>query len=139
MNVLDVNEFSRVVFDHGVFEVKIEPFKYQNGKYRLPRKSSKSYDMVPDIQYAFGKMFECVINELSHNSKFKVCIIVYNGSLDRLGGADLDNYCKAILDGVTSTNKVWKDDRQVDEIHVKRKYINGKTSSIYVKIEQILD
>ena len=60
--------------------------------------------------------------------RFSIDIFVYKGN-DKLGGGDLDNYCKAILDGITSTKKIWKDDKQVDNINISRYYRNEELSS----------
>ncbi len=137
MEYLNINKFSPVIFTSGMFELKIEPFEYLDGrKPRLPRKSSKNYDLSKDINFYFHSVFTNLDTEAT-NCKFKVEIKVRNG-LDRLGSADLDNYCKAILDGVTNTQKVWKDDRQVDEIKISRIYTKEICSSILLQIQIII-
>ena len=69
-------------------------------------------------------------------SRFRVKIFVYNGSNDKLGCGDLDNYSKAILDIITKTNRIWKDDKQVDELNIIRKYKNSN-SSIKVIVREL--
>lgn len=61
---------------------------------------------------------------------------MYKGK-DSLGGADLDNYCKALLDGITQCKKFWKDDRQVDEIHLNRLRCEAIESYIIMTITKL--
>ena len=61
---------------------------------------------------------------------FQLCF--YN--TNSLGTADLDNYCKAILDGITHTEKIWMDDKQVNELIIKREYTDRNYSFIYLEI-----
>ncbi len=53
---------------------------------------------------------------------------------DKLGTADLDNYCKPILDAITRTKKVWMDDKQVDDLRITRLETDDSESSITVEI-----
>ncbi|WP_297332727.1 RusA family crossover junction endodeoxyribonuclease [Flavobacterium sp.] len=135
MDYLNAEIFLPVKLNSKSFEFKLYPFEYLDGrKPRLPRKSSKGYNLISDTNFCLAKVFS-TINSLATKNRFKVQIIVYNGS-DRLGKADLDNYCKIILDGITHTGKVWQDDRQVDELLIKRININEPRSSILIKIFQ---
>lgn len=116
--------------------LSISPFIYNDGrKPRLPRKNSKKYKLKKDLEFYFKNVFN-EIQQKINSKKFKVRLIVNCGK-DRLGKADLDNYCKAILDGITKTQKVWKDDRLIDEISIKRIYSNKKTSTINLIISPL--
>ena len=74
------------------------------------------------------------ISFFSKTDKFKVNIEVACGK-DRLGKADLDNYSKAILDGITKSKKIWNDDKQIDDLHITRTYSESLMSSIKVTIK----
>ena len=116
--------------------IHIEPIKVNNSdKHRLPKKGVR---IIPSLQKDVVKklLAENILPEKSNpQSRFCVKIIVYNGSDDKLGCGDLDNYSKAILDIITKTNRVWKDDKQVDELNIIRKY-NKTNSSIKVIIRE---
>lgn len=134
MDYINHSRFKKAQFLNETFQLRIHPFEYLDHRNpRLPRKSSRGYNLGSDVQYYFNHVFSEIKTE-PLSSKFKVRIIVRHGN-DGLGGADLDNYCKAILDGVTATQKVWWDDKQVDELKVKRVYSSNKASSILVKIQ----
>ena len=105
IDYLNTNEFSPVKLVNNQFVLKISPFIYLDGrKPRLPRKSSRKYKLTKDTNFYFSYIFR-KINTKADNSKFKVNLNVNCGS-DRLGTADLNNYCKAIIDGITKTQKV---------------------------------
>jgi Holliday junction resolvase len=132
--VVDNIEAARV--ESSIITLNIRPFSYKDKRRpRLPRKQSKGYDLLSDINNYFSIVFK-ELNAFSRVNKFKVNIIVSCGK-DRLGTADLDNYSKAILDGITFTKKIWNDDKQIDELYIKRVYIGEFTSSILLKIKQI--
>jgi Holliday junction resolvase RusA-like endonuclease len=136
MNYLNLNKFSAAKFQSEIFQLRIEPFEYLDGRNpRLPRKNSTKYKLRTDTKFYFMYVFQN-LKTMPGTAKYKVEIIIYNGK-DRLGGADLDNYCKAILDGVTATKKVWKDDKQVDELNIRRMYTTDKSSYIQLKIEPV--
>ena len=136
MDYLNLARFSGARFHSEIFDLKIEPFEYLDGrKPRLPRKNSKNYKLRTDTKFYFAYVFQ-KLKTKSSTGKFKVDIKVFNGK-DRLGSADLDNYCKAILDGVTSTKKVWKDDKQVDELTIRRFYTSDKFSYIELQIKPL--
>lgn len=103
-------------------------------KPRLPRKSSKNYQLTKDTRAYFQEVFAALAGPPT-KERFFVEITVYTGS-DRLGNADLDNYCKVLLDGVTSTQKVWIDDKQVDQIFIKRHTVKAAESWICLKIQK---
>ncbi|MDT0295881.1 RusA family crossover junction endodeoxyribonuclease [Mesonia ostreae] len=122
--------------ENSVIKIKVNPFIYQDGKNpRLPRKQSKGYTLTSDTNSFFSTVLS-QINISSKITKFKVHIIINCGK-DKLGKADLDNYSKAILDGITSSRKIWNDDKQIDELYLKRYYVNEDISNILIKIEQI--
>jgi len=136
MNYLNSSKFRPADFKAETFHLKIEPFEYLDGrKPRLPRKSSKKYELRTDTKFYFDCVFKH-IDTIHQAAKFKVEINVFTGN-DRLGHADLDNYCKAILDGVTATKKIWVDDRHVDEIFIRRTYTNNQSSYITLKIQSL--
>ncbi|CCZ07398.1 RusA family crossover junction endodeoxyribonuclease [uncultured Culturomica sp.] len=120
------------------YQVKILPFCYKGEKKkRLPRKSSRYYNLRHDVIKYFKVISEGVTKEISDDQgRYRVDIEVYKGK-DTLGGADLDNYCKALLDGVTRCEKFWKDDSQVDEIYIKRIFCEAEESYIVLKISKI--
>ncbi|MCD4834225.1 MAG: RusA family crossover junction endodeoxyribonuclease [Bacteroidales bacterium] len=116
----------------------ISPFIYKDGrKPRLPRIRSDGYNLKEDTTSFFDYAFSDLENVNCKSKKYSVEIIVYRGS-DRLGSADLDNYTKVILDGITHSSKVWKDDKQVDKLVVKRKYSAEEKSKITLKIKELM-
>lgn len=136
MEYLLKDNWKYVEFRDECFMLSIQPFKYDDGrKPRLPRKKSDGYQLIKDVENYFCYVF----NQLSTpatNERFKVSIIIKCGK-DKLGKADLDNYCKAIFDGITCTKKVWKDDKQIDELIVKRVFETSEISTIDLRIEKI--
>ena len=117
--------------------IEIFPFKYENEMQpRLPRKQSKGYRLQKDTNSFFNEVLNEVESFYSSKSKFFIKILIYKGG-DKLGTADLDNYAKAILDGITNTKKIWKDDKQVDKLLIKRIYFNYDISKIKLKIKKI--
>lgn len=93
--------------------LNIKPFQYKDGRNpRLPRKRSDGYNLREDINLFFSLVFH-ELDVFSTINKFNVDITI-NCANDRLGKADLDNYSKAILDGITTSKKIWNDDKQID-------------------------
>ena len=136
MEYIDLTKLNFAESNNGIVQLTIHPYQYTDGRNpRLPRKSSKRYTLMKDTAFCFDYSFKRIQN-YSNSAKFSVKIKVSCGK-DRLGAADLDNYCKAILDGITATQKVWKDDRQVDAITVTRKYTMDSASSINVEIAEL--
>ncbi len=120
-----------------ILSITIYPFIYKDGRNpRLPRKRSNGYNLKDDTNSFFKYAFSEVENMFSDTAKYSVQIIIYKGN-DGLGSADLDNYSKAILDGITSTHKVWKDDKQVDKLVLERIYYDDYKSRILLKINTI--
>ncbi|MBU2915957.1 RusA family crossover junction endodeoxyribonuclease [Reichenbachiella agariperforans] len=120
--------------------VKIElyPFTYlDERKPRLPRKSSNGYKLNSDTEEFFQKTLGNLNWSLLENLKFRVEIVIFKGS-DSLGKADLDNYCKALLDGITKTQKVWVDDSQVDHLLIERHYVDEESSWISLKVKRVV-
>lgn len=121
-----------------VYQLKISPFCYKGEKgKRLPRKSSKHYNLLQDV----ADYFKCASDELpveveDNRGCYWVNIEVYRGK-DTLGRADLDNYCKALLDGITQCKKFWRDDRQVDEVHIRRFYCETEESYIMLRVGKL--
>lgn len=95
---------------------------------RLPKKGIKSTKNIKD---KYSKLLSKQLPEskkfinFETDQKFSVQITIYNGSRDRLGTGDLDNYSKAIMDIITRCNSVWKDDKYVDKLFITRKYISN--------------
>jgi hypothetical protein len=81
------------------YQVKILPFCYKGEKKkRLPRKSSRYYNLRHDVIKYFKVISEGVTKEISDDQgRYRVDIEVYKGK-DTLGGADLDNYWMVSLD-----------------------------------------
>ena len=135
--LIDFSNLEVPVCENNVLNIVIKPFIYLDGrKPRLPRKQSNGYKLIDDTKLFFKTILSELTNNFdSENDKFEVFIKVNKGK-DKLGSADLDNYCKAILDGITSTNKVWKDDKQIDGLFVTRDYVEEMSSNIRVQIKQ---
>lgn len=135
--LIDFSNLEVPVCENNVLNIVIKPFIYLDGrKPRLPRKQSNGYKLIEDTKLFFKTILSELTNNFdSENDKFEVFIKVNKGK-DKLGSADLDNYCKAILDGITSTNKVWKDDKQIDGLFVTRDYVEEMSSNIRVQIKQ---
>jgi len=117
----------------GALSLKIFPIIYNDNRNpRLPRKHSKQTNLQIDTNYIFRHAFNDININLDKTSRFRVNIIIHKCN-DSLGSGDLDNYCKAILDAITSTKKIWYDDRQVDEIFIKR-YYNTDNQNSYIDL-----
>ena len=118
---------------NNVLFLKIMPITYTDKRNpRLPRKQSKQTDLQGDTNHIFQHSFAQIKSDLSSTKRYKVDIKVYKSN-DKLGGGDLDNYCKSLLDAITSTKKVWKDDKQVDEIAIKR-YLTKNHPKSYMEL-----
>lgn len=127
--LIDMNNIAFVTQENGKLFLEITPIKYSDDRNpRLPRKYSKQTNLQVDTNHVFLHAFQNITSILSPVDRFSVDIKVFKSN-DRLGGGDLDNYCKAILDAITNTKKVWVDDEQVDEIKVKRFYTTDTTQS----------
>ena len=134
--ILDISFIDSIPIEEYI-KMEILPFKYLDwAKTRLPRKSSKGYDLKNDTNLYFKMALHNHNSTIDDHSKFDVTIRVICGR-DKLGKADLDNYCKAILDGITNTKKIWKDDKQVDKIEIIRDYLECKQSSIHLSIKKM--
>lgn len=121
-----------------VFELNLFPFNYHDGRNpRLPKKRSKKYDLQKNA-------FE-VFSQVMHNSKmkcsksrFSVEILINSGN-DRLGNADLDNYCKGILDAIEKTQEFFLNDSQVDKVLLNRKHTATEESNLILKVSLLLN
>ncbi len=133
---LDVSKFRQPTFEDDEIIIPIDPFTYlDHNKSRLPRKHSKHFDLQRDTNYFFSYTLSDY-KGTPDSSKYMVHISVTKGD-DTLGTGDLDNYSKAILDGITNSRKIWKDDGQVDHLIVQRSYDNSRGSWIQVKIKKM--
>jgi len=119
----------------GTYFLKILPITYTDDKRnpRLPRKHSKQTNLQIDTNHIFQHAFFSLKSNFDTKGRYKVDIKVYKSN-DGLGRGDLDNYCKAILDAITSTKKVWKDDQQVDDIRIKRIF-NTDVEYSYIELK----
>lgn len=137
IKMVDLEKVSKVIYDGNSIQLEILPIRYLDSRLpRLPRKTSKQTNLQLDCNHIFEHAFEKVQGFFSSTQKFCVTIKVYKG-MDTLGKGDLDNYCKAILDAITFTKKVWLDDKQVDEISMKRTYLQDlPQSKIELSIEK---
>lgn len=135
--LIDFSNLEVPVYENNILHIVIMPFIYLDGrKPRLPRKQSNGYKLIEDTKLFFNTVLSELTNNFdSENDKFEVFIKVNKGK-DKLGSADLDNYCKAILDGITSTKKVWKDDKQIDGLFITRDYVEEVSSNIRLQIKQ---
>jgi Endodeoxyribonuclease RusA len=134
---IDLSEVRLVEQSDTSIFISIKPIKYTDHRNpRLPRKSSKQTNLQIDSNYLFEYLFKDVEAFFSAEVRFSVDLKIFKGN-DRLGGGDLDNYCKAILDAITLTEKVWKDDKQVDEISIKRNVSTSFISYIDLIIAKI--
>ena len=138
MNIeIDLHHCKLATFEKGRITILVSPFKYKDGRNpRLPRKRSNNYRLQKDTNDFFHFSLEKIKLETISKRIFKVIILVYKGK-DRLGSGDLDNYSKAILDGITKTNKLWKDDKQIDKLYIERHYTTNENSEIKIEIEEI--
>lgn len=135
MNI-DVSKFRKPSMEDGEIIIPIDPFIYlDNEKQRLPRKHSKHFDLQRDTNHFLSSVLSD-LKLVPDSSKYMVQISVTKGN-DTLGTGDLDNYSKAILDGITHSRMIWKDDGQVDHLIVRRFYDNSRTSWIQVKIKKM--
>ena len=126
---LNVRQFS------SGFTFIIHPFQYLDGRpSRLPRRTSPQHKLSVDTAFYFQHVLRDV-QTVADKSRYTAELKVKCG-MDGLGKADLDNYCKAVLDGITSTKKIWIDDKQVDEIRVVRVFTKDNTSSLTVRIKR---
>lgn len=123
-------------FENSSLIIEIQPFIYEQKNPRLPRKHSKGYNLISDTEIFFSTVLSNLYDYQS-NSRFKVKINIFCGN-DRLGKADLDNYSKAILDGITKSKKVWIDDKQIDDLHIIRNYTENIFSYITIKIDKLI-
>ena len=123
-------------FEDNSLIIEIQPFIYETKNPRLPRKRSDGYNLISDTEIFFKTVLEN-LNNYQSICKFKVKINIFCGN-DKLGKADLDNYSKAILDGITKTKKVWFDDKQIDNLHIIRNYTSNISSYITIKIDKLV-
>ena len=133
---MNISNLKTAYWDNSTLIIELSPFIYlDNRNPRLPRKQSRGYNLIADTDLYFMTILKC-INTFSHTNKYKVQIEVICGK-DRLGKADLDNYSKAILDGITKSKKIWGDDKQIDDLHITRIYSENDKSYMIIKIETL--
>jgi Holliday junction resolvase RusA-like endonuclease len=117
---IDMANIGLVIQKHNHWNWRIHPITYQDDRNpRLPRKQSKQTDLQHDTNFLFKHAFEKINSKANAFNRYEVSIKLFRAN-DKLGKGDLDNYCKAILDGITSTGKIWLDDKQVDSLTIKR-------------------
>ena len=125
----------KAYFQDSILALEVLPFIYLDGRRpRLPRKQSKGYNLIEDTKIFFDNILRDV--DILSYSRYKVTINVNCGK-DGLGKADLDNYSKAILDGISNSKKIWYDDKQIDDLHITRIFSENKTSKILIKIQEL--
>lgn len=138
IDYLETKTISKAETIENGYKLTILPFNYKDGRNpRLPRKRSDNYNLMVDTKFIFEYTFSELAELPDFNNKFTVSILITCGK-DRLGTADLDNYSKAILDGVTHTQKIWGDDKQVDQLIIERKYDSLNQSKIELKISKLI-
>ena len=105
---------------HRVFKAPLIRFQCADGRRpRLPRTQSTGYDLKADAERFFRGHICPTLARRDETNQFAVLITVFKAD-DRLGRADLDNYATPLLNAVTASECVWKDDRQVDLLNVNR-------------------
>jgi hypothetical protein len=118
---------------HRVFKTIILPFKYSDGREpRLPRSQSNGYDLKGDTERFFREHICPTLVGRDETSRFAVLTTVFKAD-DGLGSADLDNYATPLLNAITASGCVWKDDSQVDLLNVNRE-VSSLTVS-YIELE----
>lgn len=110
------------------------PFSYDDKSPRLPRKQSTGYDLQDDTDSFFKERICPTLPQDAglRDGRFAVLITVFIAN-DGLGRADLDNYAKTILDAITNSACLWKNDSQVDFLNVNRE-VSSLTVS-YMELE----
>ena len=136
LSTINVDNLQLAYFENSVLKIHILPFNYNDGRNpRLPRKKSTGYNLLSDTNTYFQTVLK-YIKFSTRTDKFRIDIEVTCGN-DKLGKADLDNYSKAILDGITKSKKVWNDDKQIDQLHIKRIYSEKSKSCIKIQIKNL--
>jgi Endodeoxyribonuclease RusA len=138
MDYLNITQLIPVEIDApGRILLRILPMQYLDGRNpRLPRRSAPNYPTLrKDTAFCVGHSCRSMQRN-ADTPRYRISIVVYEAN-DGLGGADLDNYCKPVLDAITSTVKVWKDDKQIDELTIKRVSTTDTQSSIAIEIAHI--
>jgi hypothetical protein len=137
MNHIDISRLIPVKVADGRIVLRIRPIYYLDGrKPRLPRRTAPNYptlkaDTVSSVLYSFQ-----TLQREADTARYRVSMVVCRAA-DGLGAADLDNYCKPILDALTRTKKVWRDDKQIDNLAVTRLDTLDSESSITVEITRL--
>ena len=73
-----------------------------------------------------------LISTWRRDLRYSVVIVVHEP--DRRS-RDLDNFAKPILDGLTGV--VWFDDRQIDDLHIRRGLVSAPNPNVFVSVEVI--
>jgi Holliday junction resolvase RusA-like endonuclease len=61
------------------------------------------------------------------NKSYRVDVVIIEGRLRPK--ADIENYVKPVIDSLTYAQLLWTDDRQIDELHIKRSRDASKEKS----------
>lgn len=73
---------------------------------------------------------------VDEESRFRVDVQIDAGA--KSPHHDVDNFVKDIMDAITYEKLVWKDDSQIDEIHVRRtKHTDQPNTMVLLKIQPI--
>lgn len=85
----------------------------------------------------FKKQLADLGRKESDSARYKVTAEIVGGM--KRPAEDIDNYIKPLLDSITNTGLLWRDDDQIDELHIRRTHSPGLGySDIELSIEQII-
>jgi len=122
-------------------EIKITFYKGRlmgREEYRLPK---KGVNIERGFLQRYVDKLNTKLSKQRHtkwpiDKRYRVHLCVYAKPKEILGKGDLDNYCKAVLDIITKTERIWGDDKQVDEIYIQRIW-SKKNPHLTIEIKTI--
>jgi crossover junction endodeoxyribonuclease RusA len=107
---------------------KERPRKGKSGVFYTP---SKTQDYEKLVANQIAESIDWVTeNDIYLNIKFYLSKRPYG---------DIDNYIKTILDSINRSKLIWKDDKQVTEIHAERIYDKSEEQRTEIFIEVLTE